>query len=453
MAFVVANRVRETTTTTGTGTITLGGAATGFQTFAAVGNGNSTYYTIAGQGTNEWEVGIGTYTASGTTLSRDLVLSSSAGGTTKVNFSSGTKDVFVDYPAEKAFLGFTTKTANYTAGNNEGILANTAGGAFTVTLPASPLAGWQVIVADDGANWGTNNLTVGRNGSTINGLAENLVCDISGVSVQLVYDGSTWNVYAQIGGNGGTVVTEAGTQTLTNKTLTSPIINGIPTLSATGGGEGGEINFNNPDNASVGLYVDVATADTGRIYQTRNNSFLQIGQLVGTGGTIGLYTAANLRAYIDASGNVGLGLIPVANNGILQLNSYASVQALLEKATVSATAATGTINYDAITQAVLYYTTNASANWTLNIRGNSGTSLNTIMQTGQSLTVVFMATNGATPYYPTALQVDGSSVTPKWQGGSAPTSGNASSIDVYSYTVIKTASATFTVLASQTQFK
>ena len=225
MAFVVANRVRETTTTTGTGTITLGGAATGFQTFAAVGNGNSTYYTIAGQGTNEWEVGIGTYTASGTTLSRDLVLSSSAGGTTKVNFSSGTKDVFVDYPAEKAFLGFTTKTANYTAGNNEGILANTAGGAFTVTLPASPLAGWQVIVADDGANWGTNNLTVGRNGATINGLAENLVCDISGVSVQLVYDGTTWNVYAQVGGNGGTAVTLDGTQTLTNKTLTAPIVN------------------------------------------------------------------------------------------------------------------------------------------------------------------------------------------------------------------------------------
>lgn len=102
MPLVLADRVRETTTTTGTGTITLAGAVTGFRTFATVGNGNTTYYVIAGQGTSEWEVGIGTYTSSGTTLSRDTVLSSSAGGTTKTNFSAGTKDVWVDYPAGKA---------------------------------------------------------------------------------------------------------------------------------------------------------------------------------------------------------------------------------------------------------------------------------------------------------------------------------------------------------------
>lgn len=158
------------------------------------------------------------------------------------------------------------------------------------------------------------------------------------------------------------------------------------------------------------------------------------------------------RLRINNAGLVGVGVSPVASNGILQLGSYASVQALLEKATVSATAATGTINFDAITQAVLYYTSNASANWTLNVRGNSGTALNTIMQVGQSLTVAFLVTNGGTAYYPTAFQVDGSAVTPKWQGGSAPTSGNASAIDVYSYTIVKTANATFTVLASQTKF-
>ena len=102
MALVLADRVRETTTTAGTGSITLGGAVVGFQTFAAVGDGNVTYYTIAGQGTSEWEVGIGTYTSTGTTLSRDTVLSSSAGGTTKVTFSAGIKDVFVVYPSERA---------------------------------------------------------------------------------------------------------------------------------------------------------------------------------------------------------------------------------------------------------------------------------------------------------------------------------------------------------------
>jgi hypothetical protein len=124
-----------------------------------------------------------------------------------------------------------------------------------------------------------------------------------------------------------------------------------------------------------------------------------------------------------------------------------------EVATVSATAATGTINYDVTTQSVLYYTTNASANWTVNIRGNGTTSLNTLMSTGQSLTVVFLVSQGATAYYNNALTIDGSSVTPKYQGGTAWTSGNASGIDAYSYTIVKTGSAAFTVFASQTQFK
>jgi hypothetical protein len=124
-----------------------------------------------------------------------------------------------------------------------------------------------------------------------------------------------------------------------------------------------------------------------------------------------------------------------------------------EVTTVSATAATGTINYDVTTQSVLYYTSNASANWTVNVRGNSSTSLNTLMSTGQALTVVFLVTQGATAYYNNAFTIDGNSVTPKYQGGTAYTSGNASGIDAYSYTIVKTGSAAFTVLAAQTQFK
>ena len=105
MALVVKDRVRETTTTTGTGTITLGGAATGFQSFSVIGDANTTFYTIQLANTNEWEVGVGTYTSSGTTLSRDTILESSNSGSA-VNFSAGTKDVFVTYPAEKAiYLG------------------------------------------------------------------------------------------------------------------------------------------------------------------------------------------------------------------------------------------------------------------------------------------------------------------------------------------------------------
>lgn len=104
MPLVLADRVRETTTTAGTGTITLAGAVTGFQSFAVIGNGNTTYYTIAGQGTNEWEVGIGTYTSSGTTLARTTVLASSNSGSL-VNFSAGTKDVFVTMPSERIISG------------------------------------------------------------------------------------------------------------------------------------------------------------------------------------------------------------------------------------------------------------------------------------------------------------------------------------------------------------
>jgi hypothetical protein len=125
---------------------------------------------------------------------------------------------------------------------------------------------------------------------------------------------------------------------------------------------------------------------------------------------------------------------------------------MAEVTTVSATAAIGTINYDVTTQSILYYTVNATANWTMNFRASSGTSLDSAMATGQAITVVFLATNGPTAYYNSAVQVDGSSVTPKYQGGTAWSSGNASSIDAYVYTIIKTGAATFTVLASQTRF-
>ena len=123
-----------------------------------------------------------------------------------------------------------------------------------------------------------------------------------------------------------------------------------------------------------------------------------------------------------------------------------------ERCTVSATAATGTVNFDVSTQGVLYYQNNATANFTLNFRGSSGATLNSILATGDSVSAVFLNTNGGTAYYPTVFQIDGSAVTPKWSGGTAPAAGNASSIDVYSFTIIKTASATFTVLAGAVKF-
>ena len=128
------------------------------------------------------------------------------------------------------------------------------------------------------------------------------------------------------------------------------------------------------------------------------------------------------------------------------------IEQLAEKATIAATAATGTVNYDVITQAVLYFTANASGNYTLNIRGDGSNTLNSIMDTGESVTVAHLVTQGSSAYYNNAVTIDGSSVTPEWQGGSAPSSGNASSVDVYSYTIFKTGDAAFTVFAAQTQF-
>lgn len=165
-------------------------------------------------------------------------------------------------------------------------------------------------------------------------------------------------------------------------------------------------------------------------------------------------------SYLTALGTVNLTATnaTVSNLTATTSNIVGSSSALAlslpnaaETTTVSATAATGTINYDVSTQSVLYYTANASANWTLNIRQSSGTSLNTAMTTGQTVTVTFMVTQGTTAYYNSVLQVDGSTVTPKWQGG-APTSGSASGVDVYTYAILKTAAATFTVLASVASF-
>ena len=166
MAFVLADRVKETTTTTGTGSVTLLGASTGYQSFSAIGNGNNTYYTIAGQGTAEWEVGIGTYTASGTTLSRDTVLSSSNGGSL-VSFSSGTKDVFVTQPAGRTvYVGASDKTI-YGANNaqgNMGLLVNADTISNSYTLPAGKnaisvgpitVASGATVTVTSGQNWVT----------------------------------------------------------------------------------------------------------------------------------------------------------------------------------------------------------------------------------------------------------------------------------------------------------
>ena len=189
-----------------------------------------------------------------------------------------------------------------------------------------------------------------------------------------------------------------GVQTLTNKTLTSPKI-GTSVLDTAG---------------------------------------LELLKLTATGSAVNELTLANAATNnnptLSATGddsNVGIDLTP-KGLGAVKLTSLGSIESLQERATVAATGTTGTVTFDLLTQAVLYHTSNAAGNFTVNFRGDGSNTLNNTMNTNDSMTAAFIITNGGTHYYNSAVQIDGSGVTPEWQGGSAPTAGNASSNDVYS---------------------
>ncbi len=206
----------------------------------------------------------------------------------------------------------------------------------------------------------------------------------------------------------------------------------------------------NLDTNSQNILVDDAhfigdeSGNEQIIFQTTGSAVNQIDVTNAATGNAPSVTATGDDTNVDLS---------IAGKGLGRVSLGAgAIQQLTEKATISATAATGTINYDAITQAVLYYTSAATGNFTVNIRGDGSNTLNSIMDTGESITLAFLVTCTGTPYYNNAFQIDGSSVTPEWQGGSAPSAGNANSIDVYTYTIFKTGDAAFTALAAQTQF-
>jgi hypothetical protein len=216
---------------------------------------------------------------------------------------------------------------------------------------------------------------------------------------------------------------------------------GVPTAVA----ETGDVTISDTGVTAIasGVIVDADVNASAAIADTKLATIATAGKVSNSATTAASANTASAIVARDASGNFIAGKATLAT---------ADVTTVVETATISATAATGTINIDFSTNPTVYYTSNATANWTLNVRGTSSASLDSVLSTGQIATVTFLATNGATPYRPTVFQVDGSAITPKWMGGTAPSAGNASSIDSYTLAIIKTGSAAFTMLASQSRF-
>lgn len=195
MPLVLRDRVRETSTTSGTGTFTLAGAVSGFQSFSVIGNANTTFYCIVDSASGTWEVGIGTYTSVGTTLSRDTVLESSNSGSL-VSFAVGTtKDVFCTYPAERAMVQVTpiTVTADFTLGENESwVINNKSGSTCTVTLPAASSFPGRQVTFQNYQNQtlvsASSNVTPRGGGTAGTAILDN----VAGNWATLVSNGTTW---------------------------------------------------------------------------------------------------------------------------------------------------------------------------------------------------------------------------------------------------------------------
>jgi len=465
----LVNRAKMTTATTGTGTITLSSAVDGFQTFTAAGvaDGDTVRYCIE-DGTSNFELGSGVFTASGTTLTR--VVSESSNSNNAISLSG---DAIVFITAIAADIQPTTFTTTvFTATANQ----TTFSVSYTVGFVEVFLNGSKLSAADFTATNGTSVVLA-------SGAAVGDTLDVVAYATQTVANVYTQTQsdarYLQLTGGTltgdltGTTSTFSGDVTIADKIVHSGDTNtairfpAVDTVTVETDGterfrvnssgnilipDNGHLQFGAPDfeifHDGSNTYLTEVGDSTGQVYlransiELLNNSNEKYINCV-TDGAVSLYHDNSVKLATSAT---GINVTGTAVTDGVTVDGTLDIEEVYEKVAVE-TSTTGTITFDTTAQAVQLYTANQTANRTINF-----SNVNANLAVGQSITVAIAMTQGSTAYYLNAYQVDGSSVTPKWSGGSAPTAGNASSIDAYSFTIIKTADATFTVLASQTQF-
>ena len=375
-------------------------------------------------------------------------------------------------------LTTTTLAANQA---REAIILWTAGGTATRTITAPAQSKTYIVINKTSSTQSIKLVGAGPTTGVTIVAAESAVCAWNGVDFVKVSTTATASSFS------------AGTTGFTPSTATT----GAITLAGTLGTANGGTNLTSFTSGGAVYASSGSVLTTGTLPNTaggtgQSSAFTQYGityasttsalatTSAGTSSTLlhgnasGAPTFGAVALATEVSGqlpiaNGGTGATTLAGANIALINTAQTFTAtqtfngttatsavktlnIAEPANVVASAPSATTNFYVNSGAVQYYTTNAANNWTLNIAFSSGTSLNTAMTTNDSISITMLATQGSTAYYNSAVTIDGTSVTPKWQGGSAPTSGNASGIDSYTYVVLKVGSASYTVLASQTKF-
>lgn len=345
-----------------------------------------------------------------------------------------------------------------------------AAGAGTLTLPSGltdTIATLGTAVNQASQFTFTNTMTFSNTIVIAKTIAANGASNTGTSGYVLTSGGASTNVYwAAVSGTTNVLATYSWTNTHSfSNTITfssNAVINstayhwvGNTTTSPT-------IRLANTGSFTIGNNTTTQTASVISVANTVGNVQITPTSIT-TGGTINAFSHTVSTSFVANSlgvyttGVVNTAAITGLSNTLVLAGNSSKIATILtnaaETTNVSATAATGTISYYVASQSVLYYTTAASANWTPNVAFSATTTLNNAMAPNQTITIAFLVTQGSTPYYSSDLYIDGTAVTPKWQGGSAPSAGNADGVDMYTYTIIKTGTSTYTAFASVTQFK